>query len=65
MLEFRELPLLDGRYTVNLRVQDGGGGVVHALKEPAAMFEVVNPGKATGVVSLPFTVHMKTEHSDA
>jgi hypothetical protein len=29
------------------------------------MFEVVNPGKATGVVSLPFTVHMKTEHSDA
>ena len=59
--DFQELPLLDGRYLVNVRVQDGGGGVVHALKEPAATFEVVNPGKATGLVSLPFTVHVKTQ----
>ncbi|MGC9961638.1 MAG: ABC transporter ATP-binding protein [Acidimicrobiales bacterium] len=64
MLQFQELPLLDGRYTVNVRVQDGGGGVVHALKDPAAVFEVVNPGKATGIVSLPFTVQLKTQHPE-
>lgn len=64
MFQFQEMPLLDGRYTVNIRVQDGGGGVVHALKEPAATFEVVNPGKATGVVALPFAVHVKTQRPD-
>jgi ABC-2 type transport system ATP-binding protein len=64
MFTFPELPLLDGRYVVNIRVQDGGGGVVHALREPAATFEVVNPGKTTGVVALPFTVHVKTQRPD-
>jgi ABC-2 type transport system ATP-binding protein len=62
--QFRELPLLDGRYTVNVRVQDSGGGVVHARQEPAAMFEVVNPGRATGVVTLPLTVHVKTQRPE-
>jgi hypothetical protein len=62
--QFSELPLLDGRYTVNVRVQDSGGGVVHARKEPAAMFEVVNPGLTTGVVTLPFAVHVKSQHSE-
>jgi len=62
--QFRELPLLDGRYTVNVRVQDSGGGVVHARREPAAMFEVVNPGRATGVVTLPLTVHVKTQRPE-
>ena len=62
--QFRELPLLDGRYTVNVRVQDSGGGVVHARQEPAAMFEVVNPGRATGVVALPLTVHVKTQRPE-
>lgn len=65
LFQFLEVPLLDGRYTVNVRVQDGGGGVVHALREPAATFEVVNPGKATGIVTLPFTVALKTEQSGA
>ena len=64
IFQFEELPLLDGRYTVNVRVQDGGGGVVHAFREPAATFEVVNPGKTTGVVALPFTVHLKTQRRD-
>jgi hypothetical protein len=62
--QFRELPLLDGRYTVNVRVQDSGGGVVHARQEPAAMFEVVNPGRSTGVVALPLTVHVKTQRPE-
>ena len=46
---------------MNVRVQDAGGGVVHALREPAATFEVVNPGKATGTVSLPLVVNVKSE----
>jgi ABC-2 type transport system ATP-binding protein len=62
--QFGELPLMDGRYTVNVRVQDSGGGVVHALQEPAATFEVVNPGRATGMVTLPLTVHVKTQRPE-
>jgi ABC-2 type transport system ATP-binding protein len=62
--QFRELPLLDGRYTVNIRVQESGAGVVHARQEPAATFVVVNPGQATGVVALPFTVHVKTQRPE-
>jgi ABC-2 type transport system ATP-binding protein len=62
--QFRELPLLDGRFTVNIRVQESGAGVVHARQEPAATFEVVNPGQATGVVALPFTVHVKTQRRE-
>ena len=53
-----ELPLLDGNYAVNARIQDAGGGVVHARLEPAATFEVVNPGQRTGMVSLPLRIEL-------
>ena len=46
--DFDQLPLLDGAYTMNARIQDAGGGVVHARREPAATFEVVNPGQSDG-----------------
>ncbi|MGH9171888.1 MAG: ABC transporter ATP-binding protein [Acidimicrobiales bacterium] len=59
--QFREIPLLDGRYTVNVRVQDVGAGTLYAVQEPAATFEVVNPGRATGLVTLPFSVNVKQE----
>jgi ABC-2 type transport system ATP-binding protein len=64
VLQFGELPLLDGRYTLNVRVQEGEVGIVHAVQEPAAVFEVVNPGKATGVVAMPFTVQVKSQRPD-
>ena len=54
--DFDRLPLLDGSFTINARIQDAGGGVVHARLEPAAAFEVVNPGGATGFVALPLRI---------
>jgi hypothetical protein len=54
---FDSLPLLDGRFTVNLGVRDAGG-VVIGLAEPACEFEVMNPTRATGVVSLPMRVEV-------
>jgi ABC-2 type transport system ATP-binding protein len=55
-LAFEEVPLLDGAYQVHLRLQEAGGGPVHDRLEPPVEFEVVNPGRATGVVALPFSV---------
>lgn len=63
--EFARLGLLDGRYTVNVRVQDAGAGVVHARQEPAATIEVVNPGQATGLVAMPFKVRLEASGSGA
>lgn len=64
LFQFSEMPLLDGRYTVNIRIQDAGSGAVFARQEPAATFEIVNPGQATGVVILPFTVNVKSQQSE-
>jgi len=58
--DFDQLPLLDGSFTINARIQDAGGGVVHARLEPAATFEVVNPGGATGFVSLPLRIGLSS-----
>ncbi|HXZ82524.1 MAG TPA: ABC transporter ATP-binding protein [Acidimicrobiales bacterium] len=54
---FDSLPLLDGRFIVNVDVRDAGG-VVIGLAEPACDFEVMNPSKATGVVALPMRVEV-------
>jgi hypothetical protein len=58
--DFDQLPLLDGAYTVNARIQDAGGGVVHARKEPATVFEIVNPGQTTGAVALPLRIELSS-----
>jgi ABC-2 type transport system ATP-binding protein len=58
--DFDRLPLLDGSFTVNARIQDAGGGVVHARLEPAASFEIVNPGGATGFVALPLRIELSS-----
>jgi ABC-2 type transport system ATP-binding protein len=58
--DFDHLPLLDGSFTVNARIQDAGGGVVHARLEPAATFEIVNPGGATGSVALPLRIELSS-----
>ena len=54
---FDSLPLLDGRYIVNIDVRDSGG-VVIGIAEPACEFEVMNPSKATGVVALPMRIEV-------
>jgi ABC-2 type transport system ATP-binding protein len=54
---FDSIPLLDGRYTVNLAVRNAGG-IVLAIAEPACAFEVMNPGRSLGVVDLPMRVEL-------
>lgn len=58
---FASVPLLDGTYAVNVRVQDPGGGKVHARLDPAATLAIQNPGTATGIVALPLTVDLSHE----
>ncbi len=59
---FASIPLLDGSYSVNLRVQDPGGGAVHARLEPAVSLVVENPGTSTGMVALPLSLEIEHEH---
>lgn len=54
---FDSVPLLDGRFNVNLDVRDEAGTALD-LAEPAASFEVMNPTRATGVVALPMRVEV-------
>jgi ABC-2 type transport system ATP-binding protein len=56
--EFDELPLLDQTYTINVWIQDAGGGVVHARLEPATTFAVVSSGRATGLTRVPLRIEL-------
>ncbi len=58
--EFPSIPFLDGGIVINVRVQDAGGGAVHARLEPAATIKVVNPGRATGIVGVPMEVKVSS-----
>ncbi|MHB8243802.1 MAG: ABC transporter ATP-binding protein [Acidimicrobiales bacterium] len=62
---FQALPLLDGSFTVNVRVQDPGGGKVHARREPAAVIVMENPGTSTGTVALPLSVEVVSGNETA
>ncbi len=59
---FDAVPLLDGTYSINVRVQDPHGGVVHARLEPAATMQLQNPGTSTGLISLPVRLEVTHEH---
>ena len=50
------VPLLDGNYQIFAGAESGPGGVLYDWREPATTIEVMNPGRATGVVSLPARV---------
>jgi ABC-2 type transport system ATP-binding protein len=45
------LPLFDGMYDINVGVY-GSGGILFDWREPACQFEMMNPGRATGMVAL-------------
>ncbi len=51
-LRFREIPLLDGTYVLNIGFRSRNGGVVYDWREQGARFEVLNPGRSTGAVAL-------------
>ncbi len=63
--DFDELWLLDQTFAVNVRIQDAGGGVVHARLEPAATFAIVSSGRATGFVKLPLRINLTETGSAA
>jgi ABC-2 type transport system ATP-binding protein len=50
VLRFPTIPLLEGMYTVNVQLQDATSGLVHVTAENAARFQVVNPGRSSGLV---------------
>jgi ABC-2 type transport system ATP-binding protein len=47
-----DIPLLDGSFSYSIGIQSKGG-VLFDWREPAGTFEVMNPGKATGFMTLP------------
>ena len=51
---FDSVPVLDGAYDVNVGVQTGRG--LSDWREPACRFEVMNPGRSTGLVAFPVRV---------
>ena len=52
---FPSFPLLDGAYRIFAGIQ-GRGGILYDWREPAAHFEVANPGRTTGMMALPIAV---------
>ena len=52
---FDGLPLFDGTYDVLVGIY-GSGGILFDWREPASRFEMMNPGRATGLVALPVRV---------
>ncbi len=58
--DFERVPLLDGTYLVTLAIQSTDEGTVHDWHDQRYQFEVMNPGRAAGMVSLPLHVRFGT-----
>jgi ABC-2 type transport system ATP-binding protein len=60
MVEFlmESFPMLDGVYRVVAGIQSRLGGMMFDWREPAAEFEVMNPGRATGALAVPLSVRI-------
>ena len=54
--EFDRVPLLDGTYLVTLAIQTTDEGTVYDWREQQHSFEVMNPTRTAGLVSLPLHV---------
>jgi len=67
--DFDRVPLLDGTYLVTLAIQTNDEGTVYDWREQQYQFEVMNPSRSSGLVSLPLQVrfgHSEMEpHSEA
>jgi ABC-2 type transport system ATP-binding protein len=55
-VEFQNIPLLDGTYPVTIGLRGRAGGTIYDWHEQRHRFEVLNPGKAEGLVHLPVNV---------
>ncbi len=67
--DFDRVPLLDGTYLVTLAIQTNDEGTVYDWREQQYQFEVMNPSRTNGIVSLPLQVRFGHEqmepHSEA
>jgi ABC-type polysaccharide/polyol phosphate transport system ATPase subunit len=54
--EFDSVPLLDGSYDISVGIHSPDGGTVYDWWEQKARFEVMNPGRQDGKVSLPLRI---------
>ena len=54
--DFDRVPLLDGTYLVTLAIQTNDEGTVYDWREQQYHFEVMNPTRTSGLVSLPLEV---------
>ncbi len=52
---FESLPLFDGTYDIGVGVLTKGGAMSD-WKDPGCQFEVMNPGRSTGLVAMPVRV---------
>ncbi|MHB8682322.1 MAG: ABC transporter ATP-binding protein [Acidimicrobiales bacterium] len=57
---FDRVPLLEGSYMIHVAISSANGGVVYDLREADASFEVMNPGRARGLVALEPRVEIST-----
>jgi len=55
---FDSFPFLDGVYDVAAGIESRSGGALIDWLDPAARLEVMNPGRATGTISLPVRVEL-------
>jgi ABC-2 type transport system ATP-binding protein len=58
------IPLLDGKFTYSIGVQSKGG-VLYDWREPAGTFEVMNPGRATGFMTMPLRAELLPPEREA
>jgi hypothetical protein len=58
---FDQVPLLDGSYSLTLGVESKGGGTVFDWREGQDRFEVMNPGRSTGIVALPLRAELRPQ----
>jgi ABC-2 type transport system ATP-binding protein len=67
--DFDRVALLDGTYLVTLAIQTADEGTVYDWREQQYQFEVMNPSRTAGIVSLPLQVrfgHKEMEpHTEA
>ena len=62
---FDSIPFLDGAYDLVVGIQSKLGGVQYDWQEPAAQFEVMNPSRAVGFISIPHHVAMVSAVAEA
>ena len=65
VFSFPEIPLLDGTYFLTLAITSRDENIVYDWQEQRHQFEVLNPGRAQGMMHLPATVEVRHQDRSA